>query len=703
MRSQRFLVAALVLLAVPLVLRAQDEPVAAATVQVNLVEIPVNVIDRSGNPIRGLEPENFEVYDDGQRRRITHFEEIDLATISTAEPELSMAAARRNFMILFDLSHSSPSTILRGRDAAREFIHSLPRQDLASVATYSVEDGFRIVTAFTTDRDHLLNAVRTLGFTRFYQTLDPLQLSGAPGMAESRGIPDHFVQMELEEIAKLAQSRIQANEDNIRRNRIERQLESFGNLARLLNSVRGRKQILLLSEGFDSRLVQGREKWNTQQVQLEQDALMRGEVWRVDNDDRFGSSKALNDLRKMGRLFRASDVVLHAIDIKGLRAPNDPRSGSQNTSNESLFLISRPTGGDVFKNSNDLADSFARMLKQQEVVYILGFQTAPSGNPGKFHDLKVEVRVVGHSGLRVSHRAGYYEPRLQVNAVEQMLSATDILMNDIPFQDVRTSVLAAPFVQKEGNAEVPVIVEMSGKSLLDRVPGDVVNGELFIYAFDANGSVKDYLFQIFSLDLTKVRGVLSNSGLKYYGTLSLPPGDYAVKTLVRVLESGHNGFTRTAVRVPEYGEQAILPPLWFEEPDQWILLRGVSKAGGDMVYPFTLAGESFIPSARPRLALGTTHRLAMFTYNLPGEEMKLRARLDAADGSQQSPELDLVGRTVAGPNGAVKVLLEFTPEGIAPGHYSLHVVFRSAEREVEASLPLQIVSAGDSTSSGIRR
>ncbi|HVT44404.1 MAG TPA: VWA domain-containing protein [Thermoanaerobaculia bacterium] len=690
---------ALALLATPFLLQAQE------TVQVNLVEIPVNVIDRSGNPVRGLKPENFEVYDEGERRGITHFEEIDLATISTGEPELSIAAARRNFMVLFDLSHSSPGTILRARDAAQEFVDSLSSHDLASIATYSIEGGFRIITAFTTDRDHLKAAIRTLGFTRFYQTLDPLHLSGADGgmMHSPAAGSDTLIGMELEEFANLARRRIQANDDNIRRNRIERQLQSFGNLARLLNSVRGRKQIVLLSEGFDGRLVQGRQELNNLDLQLEQDALMRGEIWRIDNDQRFGNTKALRDLAEMGRLFRASDVVLHAIDIKGLRAPNDARLGSHSVSNESLFLISRPTGGTVFKNSNDLHEAFARMLKQQEVVYILGFQTTPSGSPGKFHDLKVEVRVVGHSGLRVSHRAGYYEPRLQVNAVEQMLSATDILMNDIPFQDVKTSVLAVPFARNEGNAEVPVIVEMSGKSLLDRVSADVVNGELFIYAFDQSNSVKDYLFQIFSLDLKKVRGVLSNSGLKYYGVLSLPPGDYTIKTLVRVLESGSNGFTRTTIRVPAYGEPAMLPPLWFEEPDQWILLRGVSKAGGEIAYPFTVAEQSFIPSARPRLEIGETYRLAMFTYNLPAGDMELRAHLAGANGSQLSPALELLGRTPVGANGVVKVLLEFTPAAIDPGDYSLHIAFRDSQRTVEASLPLQIVIAGDSTRSGIRR
>ena len=36
------------------------------TILVNLVEVPVTVVDRAGNPIRGLAEKNFELFDDGK-------------------------------------------------------------------------------------------------------------------------------------------------------------------------------------------------------------------------------------------------------------------------------------------------------------------------------------------------------------------------------------------------------------------------------------------------------------------------------------------------------------------------------------------------------------------------------------------------------------------------------------------------------------
>ena len=95
--------------------------VAAATVfaqvremvNVNVVEVPVTVVDSSGNPVRGLTAANFELIDNGTKRAITSFDKIDFASnesmtaISPLNP-----AARRQFMVLFDLSNSSPNSLV---------------------------------------------------------------------------------------------------------------------------------------------------------------------------------------------------------------------------------------------------------------------------------------------------------------------------------------------------------------------------------------------------------------------------------------------------------------------------------------------------------------------------------------------------------------------------------------------------------------
>ena len=112
---------ALVLLLAATPIFSQSSARSSSAVQVTLVEVPVNVYDHAGNAIRGLTAADFELTDDGKKREITHFEEIDLAQLA-AQKQTPSSAARRNFMLLFDLSNSTPTSIGRSRDAALQFV-----------------------------------------------------------------------------------------------------------------------------------------------------------------------------------------------------------------------------------------------------------------------------------------------------------------------------------------------------------------------------------------------------------------------------------------------------------------------------------------------------------------------------------------------------------------------------------------------------
>src|SRR5205085_12625842 len=129
----------------------------------------------------------------------------------------------------------------------------------------------------------------------------------------------------------------------------------------------------------------------------------------VDNDRRWGSTATLSTLDAMRQAFQGSGVIMHAIDIKGVRVQNNVSEGARGLDNNDagLFILTEPTGGTVFHNSNDFAADFARMLHQQEVVYVLGFQSTVT-NPGKLHDLRVEL-IDGPRGASVQSRRGYFE------------------------------------------------------------------------------------------------------------------------------------------------------------------------------------------------------------------------------------------------------------------------------------------------------
>ena len=594
------------------------------TLTVSVVEVPVTVVGRDGNPIRGLTAANFEVIDEGQKRPISSFDAIDFASKDIAHAISPLnPAARRNFLLVFDLGFSQPAMIQRAQNAAREFIAKsvLPR-DRVAVATLDQGRGFRLLTAFTTDRTLLASAIND---PKSYRSSDPLQIASqvmfdrATDVSGSKNLITETIDPEenmkpheqsglaaLRNTAEVAQQ-AERDRDLSARRSVDREIELLAALGNSLRNVAGRKQIVLLSEGFDSSLLQGRtaKSMTTDRAEQETVDTSKGEVWKVDNDTRFGNAASTGLLQQFADVCKRSDVVLHAIDIRGTRVQNSVESGSTESSNEALHALAAPTGGTVFQNTNDLTAQFNRMLHQQEVVYVLGIN-APASDPGKFHSLK--VKLVNVPGAKIAHRSGYYEAG-SLSDAERTLTTAEIIINDIAQSDIRVATVAAPFPGSGNNAQVPVIVDINGADLIAKADDEVIAADVYIYAFDANGIVRDSLYQRLTLDATRVGEKLRAGGLKYYGTLSLPPATYAVKTLVRLPEQQKNGYARVDVVVPEKSAMAMSRPLFFEDTSRWVLVKGTSHDPNGP-YPFTIGESTFIPSA------STRQRFAVFVANV---------------------------------------------------------------------------------------
>jgi VWFA-related protein len=625
------------------------------TVNVHLVEVPVTVVDRDGNPVRGLTASNFELIDQGHKRPITTFDHIDFASPESMKSASPLnPAARRSFLLLFDLSFASPNGMAKAQEAARNFIvRGMQRRDLAAVGTVDVDRGFRLLTAFTTDRN-LLGAA--IGNPVNFISSDPLQIAGTQNFevgtqsVQSTFADTHGVAEYAAEIARLESGL----HDSFNRARIERQVNLLGGLARTLRMVPGRKQVVFFSEGFDPRLVQGRDARANTDAMTEMTQVEHGEAWKIDSDLRYGNTNSLSTVGQMARLFRGSDVVLHAVDIRGVRVQNDLQQGSIINSNEALFILSKPTGGDVFRNSNNLTDDLQRMLREQEVVYILGFQ-APSDHHGKFHDLK--VRVSGVSSARVFHRAGYYEIGAE-GALERALTNAEIVLNDLPQTDIGVAALAAPFPAGK-NAQVPVILEINGVDLLKDIPSNQVTAEIYIYAFDEDGLVRDRMFQRLTLDVVKLGDKLRESGIKYYATLSLPEGKYAIKSLVRVAENERKGYARTDIAVQRGNEVAVLPPFFLEEPGKWLMVKGGSHDASNAAYPFQINGEPFIPSAAVHLRNGEQRRFAVFVYNAAADEVAWETSVRDISGTSHPAPSSLVKQLQG--QDVTKLMFQYAP------------------------------------------
>ena len=664
----------------------QSQTTVREEARVVVVEVPVNVVGRDGRPVENLKAEDFEVFDDGKPQTITGFEVLDqrkpLPPPAAGEPPINPAASR-HFLIVFDLSFASAQGVVRARHSARDFVVSRMKElDTAAVATYSVETGFRLVVGFTGDRSQLATAIDTLGLPNLVQrSVDPLallvtqpnQITENP-FATTGGDPGSGLDAAMGEAIENLQAMYERSQRQIYRDRVSRMLDSFAKLAVSLDAVPGRKHILYLSEGFDSRELSGATSANAGAKEAEW--AIRGQTWKIDNDSRYGNTDLRTQMTRALALFNRSDCIIHSVDIGGLRTGVAMTAGEVPVDGQdSLFYMADQTGGQFLKNSNEMGSLMDQLLDRTGLIYLLAFQPVRVPENGKFHTLKVRVK---NKSYQVSARSGYYEPKSQktLSPIEKTLAQSAAVTAALPKTDIPAWVLATPLPVAGGTSRVPVIVEVPGDRLLVSHDAKQMNVDIFVYAIDKQGQTRDYLVQPVGLDLSRTESMLARGGIKYYGTLNLAPGDYTLRTLVRNNETGRFGVTITPLKVPVSSEAITLPPLFLEDGRQWIMIKGKARSEADASaeYPFAIAGESFIPTALAGIKDGGTAQVCLIAYNFPGNASGLQyaGRVLGEDGKTHGKvDLKLLKTSDREHQGARKLLLQFHPTGLDPGRYAL--------------------------------
>jgi VWFA-related protein len=699
----------------PAALGAPDTPRYEDTSQVVSVQVPVEVVGRDGQPVRGLAAGDFAIFDEGSAQPLKSFRVVDLNLLEPAgtpagalSPEAQQleASARRHFLLLFDLSFARPATVLRAREAARDFVlHSLRPTDLAAVATYSLQTGPRLIVTFTPDRAQLARAIQSLGLDNVFDNAkpDPLRFvitTPTAGDLATAGTPDRpevgaRADQAMKENLGSMRAAVERADRTYARDLVKSYMQSLADLAKILNAVNGRKHVVLFSEGFDSNLLFGHDTESDEAAADNLNASV-GNLWLVDNDNRFGNTQLQGQLRNMLREFRRADCVIESVDISGLVAGADASERTRATHSsgrEELFEIANETGGELFTDTNDFGKQLDRVLNRSTVTYLLSFERSDLKADGAFRRLRVEVKAP--AGARVAYRAGYYAPRpyREIDPLAKELMASESIASAAPRADLDLNLLVSSFRSGARTAYVPVIVEVGGPRLLAGRKGDKLTVELYAYVSDSRGQMQDFFTQKVDVDLKKAAKGLLASGLKYYGHVSLPAGEYRVRVLVRDAQSGRAGVETVPLSIPAWdnGAPVLLPPFFVDSRASWLMVRERAKdaAKNAVIYPFTVNGEPYIPAALAALSGGEQAKVCLVAYNLGAGDLSLQGKVVGADGLPLAGgNLQLVSRTATGVSGLDKLLATFRPTGLDAGRYTLQVALtdpRTGRRETSSA------------------
>jgi VWFA-related protein len=145
----------LMLLTFPSKLQAQNtEPETSQETNKSFVSVPVIVSDREGHYIPGLKKEDFTVYQDGVKQKITFF--------STYKEPVKIS-------LMLDTSKSSRNVINKIKDAAKDFVESLNPNDQCQVATFDSQ--VKIINPFTSDQKLIKSSLSKVKINEYGGTL----------------------------------------------------------------------------------------------------------------------------------------------------------------------------------------------------------------------------------------------------------------------------------------------------------------------------------------------------------------------------------------------------------------------------------------------------------------------------------------------------------------------------------------------------
>ncbi|HKY04172.1 MAG TPA: VWA domain-containing protein [Blastocatellia bacterium] len=336
--------------------RAQDDEI---KLKADLVTVTAAVRDRNQRPVKSLKAEDFAVYEDGVRQKITHF-------AATEEPF--------SLLLLLDISGSTRDDIALIKRAARNFLTELRKEDRVGVIVFSGE--VELIAEFSDKRSEVEAAIEAIA---------------TPGQEG-----DHRFNKKTG--TSFYDALFLAVED--------------GPLGR----VEGRKAIVCMSDGVDSTskmdyrsvalMVEKSEasvyflELNTEEATLANLLLPQTDPGYVN----FSQSQINRYYDEFDRTSPNRFRHRKSLDAETLREIN---KGLYEIARRDQVNLAERTGGRVYpvRALGDLAGVYSQVADDLRSQYSIGYYPENDEADGRWRSIRVEVRA---PGTTVRSRSGYW-------------------------------------------------------------------------------------------------------------------------------------------------------------------------------------------------------------------------------------------------------------------------------------------------------
>jgi VWFA-related protein len=578
----------------------QQEPEYTFRVSSEMVLVNVTVRDKQGNFVRDLKPTDFTILEDNKPQKVVSFdiENVDAVAnqnvaqthslpepatrptlpspATSAQDAANQFKDRRLIVLFFDLSAMEPDEIDHAIKAAEHYVDTqMAPADLVSIV--SLGSSLLVNQDFTADRDLLKKQLQAfgegsgLGFEE-----------GTTGTTE--GTPDTGQPFTVDD-----------TEYNIFNT--DRRLEALRSVAEKLSHLQQKKSLIYFSSGMDRTGIE-----NQSELRAATNAAVRANM-AIYTMDLRGLQAIVAGGEAQNASLRGTSAYSGQSTISALN--------SNFTTQETLVTLASDTGGKAFLDSNDFSQVFKGVQQDTSTYYLLGYRSTNPARDGRYRRITVKVNV---PGVKIEYRKGYYAPADYQHATKEdkELQLQEELASELPSTDLPLYLSAAYFRLEANKFFIPI-------SLV--VPGSEIP---FVHSSDRDKATLDVIGVVLDGEhhpVTSIRDTVKlaidtasevrKKNVQYDTSVSLPPGKYHFKFVVRENQTGRMGSFETDLEVPDLKTQ----PLKMSSIVLASQLQDAKKSAG--LNPLIRDGKEIIPNVTHVFSAGQ-HLLLYYEVYEPG-------------------------------------------------------------------------------------
>ena len=641
------------------------------------------VRDAAGNVVRGLTAKDFVVSEDGKPQTIETFSFQEIAAVAPGTPDIQLldgledkvlaeaaravsatpaataapgpaadAASllnRRMLTIVFDVSSMQPDDVQRAVEDAREWVgEKMTTADLVAIIT--IGSRLTVLTDFTSSSEDALAALQALAYNEGTE-INPEAIVTAATEADAASADDASTTTEADAFQEF--------NNDVR-------LRALKTLCQELTPIQQKKALMYFSAGMS----------------------------RGGDDNQI-------ELRSATSTCNRGNVTIYAVDTRGLQAVAAGGSAASrgngrslltgggmrgfqqlNQSQETLTTLAADTGGRAFTATNDFGDAFARVQSDLSAYYLLGYQSTNPARDGRFRRIQVRLNRPDVKGARLEARPGYYAGRsfANTNARDREALLDDQLSAAVSSTDV-PMVLGTGYFRQQGTDPrndrfyVPIALAVPGFAV--PVADSAAGGRATEVQLDVKGEVRDEQGRVIGKLRETIRvpsggaETLAGRQVFYQSGVTLPPGRFVAKVVVRENTGGAIGSFEAPILVPQMNRQTI-------KVSSVVMSTQVQKAApGRSDNPLVRDGVQLLPNLTR--AVGRNQKVYFYyeVYDPAVAEQSpdLRTSLAFYRGGVKVFETPVVTRTaIDEPNRrAVVFQFEVPAEQFRPGTYTCQI------------------------------